>query len=245
MCYTGDVLNPAEHKYDLNYYRGLARDLVAAGSQIIGIKDMAGLLKPQAAYELISTLKEELDVPVHLHTHDTTGNGVATYVQAVRAGVDIVDVAASALSGTTSQPSMSSLYYALSGNERQPELKIENVEKINRYWAGIKPFYKDFMNGITSPQTDIYETEMPGGQYSNLQQQAKALGIQDFEQVKQAYREVNKLLGGIVKVTPSSKVVGDFAIFMIQNKLTAETLYERGGKTLDFPESVVNFLQVT
>lgn len=240
MCYTGDVLNPAEHKYDLNYYRGLARDLVAAGSQIIGIKDMAGLLKPQAAYELISTLKEELDVPVHLHTHDTTGNGVATYVQAVRAGVDIVDVAASALSGTTSQPSMSSLYYALSGNERQPELKIENVEKINRYWAGIKPFYKDFMNGITSPQTDIYETEMPGGQYSNLQQQAKALGIQDFEQVKQAYREVNKLLGGIVKVTPSSKVVGDFAIFMIQNKLTAETLYERG-KTLDFPESVVNF----
>ncbi|WP_057896870.1 pyruvate carboxylase [Liquorilactobacillus oeni] len=240
MCYTGDVLNPAEHKYDLNYYRNLASNLVSAGSQIIGIKDMAGLLKPQAAYELISTLKEELDVPVHLHTHDTTGNGIATYVQAVRAGVDVVDVAASALSGTTSQPSMSSLYYALSGDEHQPDLDIENVEKINRYWAGVKPFYNDFMNGITSPQTDIYETEMPGGQYSNLQQQAKALGIRDFEQVKKAYREVNKLLGNIVKVTPSSKVVGDLAIFMIQNKLTSESIYERG-QSLDFPESVVKF----
>ncbi|KRN10681.1 pyruvate carboxylase [Liquorilactobacillus mali KCTC 3596 = DSM 20444] len=240
MCYTGDVLNPAEHKYDLQYYRTLAKDLVSAGSQIIGIKDMAGLLKPQAAYELISILKEDLNVPIHLHTHDTTGNGVATYLQAARAGVDIVDVAASALSGTTSQPSMSSLYYALSGNERQPDLNIENVEKINRYWLGVKPFYQDFMNGITAPQTDIYETEMPGGQYSNLQQQAKALGIRDFEEVKKTYKEVNDLLGDIVKVTPSSKVVGDFAIFMIQNKLDSKNIFERG-KTLDFPESVVNF----
>ncbi|KRM96507.1 pyruvate carboxylase [Liquorilactobacillus aquaticus DSM 21051] len=240
MCYTGDVLNPSEHKYDLGYYKQLAKDLVAAGSQIIGIKDMAGLLKPKGAYELISSLKEELDVPIHLHTHDTTGNGVATYVEAVRGGVDIVDVAMSSLSGTTSQPSMSSLYYALTDDPRQPELNIDNVEKINRYWQGIKPFYQDFMNGITAPQTDIYQTEMPGGQYSNLQQQAKALGISDFEVVKKTYREVNELLGDIVKVTPSSKVVGDFAIFMIKNQLTPKEIFERGDQ-IDFPESVVNF----
>ncbi|KRM89175.1 pyruvate carboxylase [Liquorilactobacillus vini] len=240
MCYTGDVINPHEHKYDLKYYQGLAHDLVSAGSQIIGIKDMAGLLKPQAAYELISSLKEVVDVPIHLHTHDTTGNGIATYVQAVRAGVDIVDVATSALSGTTSQPSMSSLYYALAGNARQPELNIDNVEKMNRYWLGVKPCYQDFMNGITAPQTDIYETEMPGGQYSNLQQQAKALGINDFELVKRAYRQVNQLLGDIVKVTPSSKVVGDLSLFMIQNNLNADNIFEKG-QTLDFPASVVNF----
>ncbi|WP_311407104.1 pyruvate carboxylase [Liquorilactobacillus uvarum] len=240
MCYTGDVLNPDERKYDLGYYKQLAKDLVAAGSQIIGIKDMAGLLKPKAAYELISSLKEEIDVPIHLHTHDTTGNGVATYVEAVRGGVDIVDVAMSSLSGTTSQPSMSSLYYALTDDLRQPALNIDNVERINRYWQGIKPFYQDFMNGITAPQTDIYQTEMPGGQYSNLQQQAKALGINDFEVVKKTYREVNELLGDIVKVTPSSKVVGDFAIFMIKNQLTPEDIFERGAQ-IDFPESVVKF----
>lgn len=240
MCYTGDVLNPSEHKYDLEYYKRLAKDLVAAGSQIIGIKDMAGLLKPKAAYELISSLKDEVDVPIHLHTHDTTGNGVATYVEAVRGGVDVVDVATSALSGTTSQPSMSSLYYALTDNSRQPALNIDNVERINRYWQGVKPLYQDFMNGITAPQTDIYQTEMPGGQYSNLQQQAKALGINDFEVVKKTYREVNQLLGDIVKVTPSSKVVGDFAIFMIKNQLTSTDIFERG-EQIDFPQSVVDF----
>ncbi|GAJ25347.1 pyruvate carboxyl transferase [Liquorilactobacillus sucicola DSM 21376 = JCM 15457] len=240
MCYTGDVLNPSEHKYDLEYYKRLAKDLVAAGSQIIGIKDMAGLLKPKAAYELISSLKDEVDVPIHLHTHDTTGNGVATYVEAVRGGVDVVDVATSALSGTTSQPSMSSLYYALTDNSRQPALNIDNVERINRYWQGVKPLYQDFMNGITAPQTDIYQTEMPGGQYSNLQQQAKALGINDFEVVKKTYREVNQLLGDIVKVTPSSKVVGDFAIFMIKNQLTPTDIFERG-EQIDFPQSVVDF----
>lgn len=240
MCYTGDLLSPDEHKYTLDYYKTLAGQLVDAGAQIIGIKDMAGLLKPQAAYELIGELKSKYDVPVHLHTHDTTGNGVATYVQATKAGVDVVDVASSALSGMTSQPSMSSFYYALAGNERQPELDIETVEKINDYWAQVKPLYQDFMNGITSPQTDIYQTEMPGGQYSNLQQQAKSLGLDDFDEVKAKYREVNALLGDIVKVTPSSKVVGDLAIFMIQNGLNAENIIERG-ETLDFPESVVNF----
>lgn len=240
MCYTGDILNPDESKYTLDYYLKLAQQLVDAGANMIGIKDMAGLLKPKAAYELIGELKSRVDVPIHLHTHDTTGNGVATYVQATKAGVDIVDVASSALSGTTSQPSMTSFYYALTDNERQPELDIDQAEAMNRYWNGIKPLYKDFMNGITSPQTDIYQTEMPGGQYSNLQQQAKALGIDNFEEVKKAYREVNKMLGDIIKVTPSSKVVGDFAIFMIQNKLTPEDILN-SKKSLDFPDSVVNF----
>lgn len=240
MCYTGDILDSNAHKYDIAYYVNLAKDLVSAGSQMIGIKDMAGLLKPQAAYELISALKEQIDVPLHLHTHDTTGNGIATYIQATKAGVDIIDVASSALSGTTSQPSISSLYYALAGDKRQPKLDIDNVETLNRYWSGIKPFYQDFMNGMTSPQTDIYQTGMPGGQYSNLQQQAKALGITDFELVKAKYREVNELLGDIVKVTPSSKVVGDFAIFMIQNDLNKDNVLQRG-KLLDFPESVVAF----
>src|SRR5699024_3973323 len=143
MCYTGDLLNPNEHKYDLNYFVSLARDLVSAGAQIIAVKDMAGLLKPNAAYELVSSLKDAVDVPIHLHTHDTTGNGIATYTQATRAGVDIVDVASSALAGTTSQPSMTSLYYSLTGDKRQPELDIDSAESVNRYWSGIKPYYKD------------------------------------------------------------------------------------------------------
>lgn len=240
MCYTGDILDKHETKYTLAYYENLAKQLVDAGSQIIGIKDMAGLLKPKAAFELVGALKQKVDVPIHLHTHDTTGNGVSTYVAATKAGVDIVDTAMSSLSGTTSQPSMGSFYYALEEDARQPKLEMENVEKINQYWQGVKPFYQAFMNGMTSPQTDIYQTGMPGGQYSNLQQQAKALGIDDFELVKQTYRDVNELLGDIIKVTPSSKVVGDFAIFMIQNNLTKDNILTRG-QQLDFPESVVDF----
>lgn len=240
MCYTGDLLSPSEHKYDLNYFVSLAKDLVSAGAQIIAVKDMAGLLKPNAAYELISSLKDAIDVPIHLHTHDTTGNGIATYLQATRAGVDIVDVASSALSGTTSQPSMTSLYYGLAGNERQPELDLTAAEAVNRYWSGVKPYYQDFMKTTDAAQTDIYETGMPGGQYSNLQQQAQALGISNFEEVKDMYRTVNSLLGNIIKVTPSSKVVGDLALFMLQNNLNAANILTRG-EELDFPQSVVDF----
>ncbi|ETA74875.1 pyruvate carboxylase [Ligilactobacillus equi] len=240
MCYTGDLLSPNETKYTLDYYRHLAKQLVDAGAQIVAIKDMAGLLKPQAAFELVGQLKTDLDVPVHVHTHDTTGNGVATLVEASKAGADIVDVASSALAGTTSQPSMASFYYAMEGNVRQPELAIDNIEKINQYWSQIKPLYKDFSNNVTAPQTDIYQTQMPGGQYSNLQQQAKSLGIDNFEVVKRKYQEVNELLGNIIKVTPSSKVVGDLALFMLQNDLNKETIYEKG-KTIDFPKSVVDF----
>lgn len=241
ICYTGDIMDPDRQKYNLDYYRQLALDLQSTGADIIAIKDMAGVLKPEAAYELVSTLKDALSVPVHLHTHDTTGNGIFTYARAVEAGVDVVDVAASALSGTTSQPSMSSLYYALAHNDRQPDVDINNVEAINRYWQGVRPYYQDFSNGMTGPQTDIYQTQMPGGQYSNLQQQAKAVGLGDrWEEVKTMYATVNDMFGDIIKVTPSSKVVGDMALFMMENHLTPDDVYNQGTK-LDFPASVINF----
>ena len=240
MCFTGDFLSANEHKYTLDYYMKMAQGLVDAGAQIIGIKDMAGLLKPQAAYELVSSLKAKFDVPVHLHTHDTTGNGVATYVAAAKAGVDIVDVAMATMAGTTSQPSLGTFYYALEGDDRQPALNMHNVSVLNNYWAHVRPLYHDFSNGVNAPQPDLYQTEMPGGQYSNLKQQAKSLGINDFSLVEKKYREVNQLLGDIIKVTPSSKVVGDMAIFMIQNHLDKDNIFTKG-QHVDFPDSVVNF----
>lgn len=243
MCYTGDILDPDKSKYNLKYYVDLAKELQAAGAHIIAIKDMAGLLKPEAAYRLISTLKDEIDVPIHLHTHDTTGNGIYTYSQATKAGVDIVDVASSSMSGTTSQPSMGSLYYALQGTERQPEVDIKNVEAVDRYWKSVRPYYQQFSNKMVGPQTDIYQTEMPGGQYSNLQQQANALRLGDrFEEVKKTYRQVNQMFGDIIKVTPSSKVVGDMALFMVQHELTPEDVMSKG-ESLDFPDSVVSFFK--
>ncbi|WP_057777477.1 pyruvate carboxylase [Paucilactobacillus vaccinostercus] len=243
MCYTGDILDPDKSKYNLKYYVDLAKELQAAGAHIIAIKDMAGLLKPEAAYRLISTLKDEIDVPIHLHTHDTTGNGIYTYSQAAKAGVDIVDVASSSMSGTTSQPSMGSLYYALQETERQPEVDIKNVEAIDRYWKSVRPYYQQFSNKMVGPQTDIYQTEMPGGQYSNLQQQANALRLGDrFEEVKKTYRQVNQMFGDIIKVTPSSKVVGDMALFMVQHELTPEDVMSKG-ESLDFPDSVVSFFK--
>ncbi|WP_225047338.1 pyruvate carboxylase [Lacticaseibacillus kribbianus] len=242
MCYTGDILGDAHPKYNLPYYVNLARELVAAGADILAIKDMAGLLKPQAAYALVAALKDAVDVPLHLHTHDTTGNGIATYVAAVRAGVDVVDVAQSAMSGTTSQPSMESLYYALEGSPRQPQLDIDHAEHLNQYFQAIRPYYADFANNVTGPLTDIYAVQMPGGQYSNLQQQAKGMGLTDFEAVKRMYQDVNALFGDIVKVTPSSKVVGDMALYLLQNELTTADVLDHG-EQLDFPESVVAFFK--
>lgn len=240
MCYTGDITSPNEHKYTLDYYVDLAGKLVDAGAQILAIKDMAGLLKPKAAYELIGELKAKYGVPVHLHMHDTTGNGIATYMSAAKAGVDIVDVAMSSMAGTTSQPSLQTLYHALEGDERQPEMSINNANLLNKYWSGVRPLYKDFSNGVDSPKPELYQTAMPGGQYSNLKQQAASIGIEDFSEMEAEYSTVNKLLGDIIKVTPSSKVVGDMAIFMIQNHLTPDNILTKG-KTIDFPQSVVNF----
>ncbi len=243
ICYTGDILDPNRPKYNLEYYKALAKELEQAGAHMLGIKDMAGLLKPQAAYVLISALKETVDIPIHLHTHDTSGNGIYTYAKAIEAGVDIVDVAVSSMAGLTSQPSANTLYYALEGTERAPEVDSYGLEQLARYWEDVRKFYQEFESGMNAPHTEVYMHEMPGGQYSNLQQQAKAVGLGDrWDEVKEMYRRVNDLFGDIVKVTPSSKVVGDMALYMVQNNLTEQDIFERG-ETLNFPNSVVEFFE--
>jgi pyruvate carboxylase len=243
ICYTGDIDDPTRTKYNINYYKQMAKELEQQGAHILGIKDMAGLLKPQAAYRLISELKDTVDIPIHLHTHDTSGNGIFTYAKAIEAGVDIVDVAVSSMAGLTSQPSANTLFYALQGTKRQPDVDIQSYELLSRYWEDVRKYYQDFESGILSPHTEVYQHEMPGGQYSNLQQQAKAVGLGDrWDEVKDMYRRVNQLFGDIVKVTPSSKVVGDMALFMVQNNLTEQDILERGDK-LDFPDSVVQLFE--
>lgn len=243
MCYTGDILDKSRSKYDLNYYINLAKEIEQAGAHILAIKDMAGLLKPQAAYELISALKQAVDLPIHLHTHEAAGNAVYTCAKAAEAGVDIVDVAVAAMSGGTSQPSANSLYYALQGNPRQPAVNIDALDELSRYWEGIRPYYKDIDSTELFANTEVYKHEMPGGQYTNIKQQTEALGlISRWEEVKDMYRRVNILFGDIIKVTPSSKIVGDMALFMVQNDLTERDIYEKGSE-LSFPTSVVEFFQ--
>jgi pyruvate carboxylase len=243
FCYTGDVLDTKRSKYDLNYYVKLAKELEKAGTHILGIKDMAGLLKPQAAYELISALKDAVDIPIHLHTHDTSGNAIYTCVKAVEAGVDIVDVALSSVAGGTSQPSANTLFYALEGNDRQPKVDIQAMTELSRYWEDVRGYYSHLEAGTTFPNPEVYLHEMPGGQYTNLLQQAKAVGLESkWDEIKVMYRRVNDMFGDIVKVTPSSKVVGDMALFMVQNKLTEDDIYEQG-ETFDFPNSVVEFFE--
>jgi pyruvate carboxylase len=243
ICYTGDIGDHTRTKYDLDYYVKMAKELESAGAHILGIKDMAGLLKPQAAYRLVSALKDAISIPVHLHTHDTSGNGIYTYARAIDAGVDIVDVAISSMSGLTSQPSGNALYYALEGTDRQPDINIKSLEQLSHYWEDVRKYYIDFESGMHSPSTEVYMHEMPGGQYSNLQQQAKAVGLGDrWDEVTEMYSRVNLLFGDIVKVTPSSKVVGDMALYMVQNDLTEDDIYEKG-ETLNFPDSVVELFE--
>ncbi|KQL40339.1 pyruvate carboxylase [Bacillus sp. FJAT-25509] len=243
ICYTGDILDPTRTKYNLAYYKELAKDLESAGAHILAIKDMAGLLKPQAAYTLISELKDTVDLPIHLHTHDTSGNGLYTYVKAIEAGVDVVDIAIGSMSGLTSQPSANSLYYALKGSNNETNLNINGLEQLSTYWEGVRKYYSSFESGMVSPHTEVYQHEMPGGQYSNLKQQAKGVGLGDrFEEVKDMYGRVNQLFGDVVKVTPSSKVVGDMALFMVQNNLDEDSVYEKG-ENIDFPDSVIEFFE--
>lgn len=243
ICYTGDIDDPTRTKFTIDYYKQLAKELENQGAHILAIKDMAGLLKPSAAYRLISELKDTVDLPIHLHTHDTSGNGILTYSKAIEAGVDIVDAALSTMAGMTSQPSMNSLYYALEGTERKPKLDIKAMEQLSYYWENVRKYYQDFESGMIAPHTEVYQHEMPGGQYSNLQQQAKAVGLGDrWDEVKDMYRRVNLMFGDIVKVTPSSKVVGDMALFMVQNNLNEELVFEKG-YTLDFPDSVVELFE--
>ncbi|MEL3962518.1 pyruvate carboxylase [Lysinibacillus endophyticus] len=243
ICYTGDIFDESRAKYTVQYYKEMAKQLEHAGAHILAIKDMAGLLKPNAAYRLISELKDATDLPIHLHTHDTSGNGIFVYAKAIEAGVDIIDTALGSMSGLTSQPSANSLYYALSGEERKVRADINALEKLSYYWGDVRKYYVDFESGMNAPHSEVFVHEMPGGQYSNLQQQAKAVGLGDrWEQVKDMYSRVNLMFGDIVKVTPSSKVVGDMALFMVQNDLDEENIYERG-KILDFPDSVIELFQ--
>lgn len=243
ICYTGDILDDSRAKYTVQYYKDMARELEATGAHILAIKDMAGLLKPQAAYRLISELKEATSLPIHLHTHDTSGNGIYLYAKAIEAGVDIIDTALGSMAGLTSQPSANSLYYAMKGSERNVRADIDSLEKLSYYWEDVRKYYVDFESGMNAPHSEIYVHEMPGGQYSNLQQQAKAVGLGDrWDEVKSMYSRVNLMFGDIVKVTPSSKVVGDMALFMVQNDLTEDNIVERG-QTIDFPESVIEFFQ--
>ena len=243
MCYTGDILDPKRDRYTIEYYVNLARELEKRGAHILCVKDMSGLLKPYAAKKLIKALKEEVGLPIHLHTHDTSGNQVATYLMAAEAGVDIVDCAIDSMSSMTSQPSLNAVVTALQGQERDTGLDPVRLQELSDYWADVRLRYASFETGMKNPSTDIYRYEMPGGQYSNLKSQVESLGLGgQFDDVKNMYTQVNHMLGDIVKVTPSSKMVGDLAIFMVQHDLTPENIVEKG-EALTFPDSVVSYFK--
>ncbi|MGB3851852.1 MAG: pyruvate carboxylase subunit B, partial [Tunicatimonas sp.] len=247
ICYTGDLQNPDNKKYTLQYYVDLAKQLEDEGAHILAIKDMAGLLKPYAATELIGALKDAVDLPIHLHTHDTSSIQPATYVKAIEAGVDVVDVAIGAMSGLTSQPNFNSVVAMMQGHEREQLIDLDSLNEYSVYWEAVREFYYPFESGLKAGTAEVYNNEMPGGQYSNLRRQADALGVGDkFELVKKNYARVNELFGNIVKVTPSSKVVGDMALFLTSNNLTIGDVLMQGGKnsdTLSFPESVISFFR--
>ena len=243
ICYTGDILDPKRDKYTVRYYIDMAKELEKRGAHLLAIKDMSGLLKPYAAKELVSALKQEIGIPVHLHTHDTSGNQVAACLLAAEAGVDIVDLAISSMSSSTSQPSLNSVVAALKGQERDTGLDLEQLQYLTDYWQDVRERYDTFEAGLKSPATDIYRYEIPGGQYTNLKPQVESLGLgHRFLDVKENFKVVNDMLGDIVKVTPSSKMVGDLAIFMTQNDLTPENIVERG-ESLAFPDSVVSYFK--
>lgn len=243
ICYTGDITSPTETKYTLDYYVKMALELESLGCHSIAIKDMAALLKPRAAKELVTALKQELHVPLHLHTHDSTGNGVSTVLMAAEAGVDIVDLAIESMSSMTSQPSMNAVVEALRGSKRDTGLDFEELDELSRYYGRIRKVYEQFESDMKAPNAEIYKYEIPGGQYSNLLAQVTSMGSADeFESIKALYKDANNLLGNIVKVTPTSKAVGDLAIFMFKNGLTKENILTAGAG-LSYPDSVVSYFQ--
>ena len=242
ICYTGEITDTSRN-YTLKYYVDMAKELQKMGCHSIAIKDMSGLLKPYSAKVLVSGLKDALDIPIHLHTHDTTGNQVATTLMAAEAGVDIADLAISSMSSLTSQPSMNAVVAALEGQERDTGLSLMDLQKLTDYWADVRERYVDFESDLKTPVTDIYRYEIPGGQYTNLKPQVESLNLgHRFLEVKEMYKKVNDMLGDIVKVTPSSKMVGDLAIFMVQNDLTPENIVEKGA-ALSYPDSVVSYFK--
>ena len=243
ICYSGDLTNPKETKFTLDYYLRLAKQLEGAGAHLLCIKDMAGLLKPLAADELIRGLKSEVNLPIHLHTHDTSGIQSATYLRAIEAGVDVVDVAINSLSGLTSQPGYNSIAAMMEGHERENPVNLKQLNQYADYWEDVRNYYYPFETELRAGTATIYDTEIPGGQYSNLRPQARGLGLEDqFPTIRKNYAAANELFGNLVKVTPSSKVVGDMAMFMTSNELTAEDILDRGDK-LDFPDSVKSLMR--
>ena len=245
MCYTGDILDTSKSKYNLEYYIRMAQQLESLGVDIICIKDMAGLLKPYAAYKLVSELKKNVSLPIHLHTHDTSGNGIATCLMASEAGVDIVDGALETMAGLTSQPSLNAIVESLKSTERDTQIDLYGFNEIGNYYKDLRKLYEKFESDLKNPCTEIYKYEIPGGQYTNLKPQADSLGlVNKFSDVKEKYKEANDILGDIIKVTPSSKVVGDLAIFMTKNNLTRDNILKEGEK-LSFPDSVVDYCRGT
>ncbi len=243
ICYTGDILDECKDKYSLAYYVKTAKEIEKTGAHILGIKDMAGLLKPYAAVRLIKALKDEISIPIHLHTHDTSGNGVATLLMAAEAGVDIVDTAINSMAGITSQPALNSVVAALENTSRATGIDLDEVQEIADYWGDIRPIYNQFESDLKSGTAEVYKYEIPGGQYSNLKPQVESFGLgHKFKEVKEMYKSVNEMLGDIVKVTPSSKLVGDLAIFMVRNDLTPENIIEKG-KGMAFPDSTIAYFE--
>lgn len=244
VCYTGDILNKENKKYDLAYYVDMAKRIEDEGAHILAIKDMAGLLTPYAAEQLVPALKDAIDLPIHLHTHDTSSMQTSTYLKAIECGIDVVDCALASVSGLTSQPNYNSIVSVLSHHERKPDIDLESLNKQSNYWEDVREFYYPFEAGLKAGTAQVYENEIPGGQYSNLKPQAAAIGLvgEDFERVKKNYAVVNAMFGNIVKVTPSSKVVGDMAIFMTSNNLTPEDVLDES-KNLAFPDSVIGFFK--
>ena len=243
ICYTGDILNPERAKYDLKYYVTMAKELEAAGAHILGLKDMAGLLKPAAATMLIKTLKTEIGIPIHFHTHDTSGIAASTILAASEAGVDAVDTAMDAFSGGTSQPCLGSIVEALRHTERDTELDIDDVRQINNYWEHVRDQYVAFESGSSAPASEVYLHEMPGGQFTNLKAQARSLGLEEqWPEIAKTYADVNQMFGDIVKVTPSSKVVGDMALMMVSQGLSRQDV-ENPDIDLSFPDSVVDMMR--
>jgi len=241
LCYTGDILDPKRTKYTLEYYLKMAKDLENAGAHILGIKDMSGLLKPYAAKILIEALKDTVKIPLHLHTHDTSALQPATYLMAIDAGVNVVDCAIGSLSGLTSQPNFNSIIEMMRFHERENPYDVKLLNQFSNYWEAVREYYYPFESGLKASTAEVFQHEIPGGQYSNLKPQAVALGLGDkFEQIKDMFATVNQMFGDIVKVTPSSKVVGDMAQFMVANGLSEQDVYEKG-ENISFPESVQQF----
>ncbi len=243
ICYTGDILDEKRDKYSLNYYIAKAKEVEKMGAHILAIKDMAGLCKPQAAYNLVHALKQEIGIPIHFHTHDTSGLNAASVIAASKAGVDIVDLAIASMSGSTSQPNLNSVCASLAKTERDPGLDLNALNELSDYWEEVLAYYKPFDSAPRSGTAEVYDHEMPGGQYTNLREQANSMGLgHRWREIARTYADVNQLFGDIVQVTPSSKVVGDMCMFLVTRGIKASDVPNLKPGSIDFPESVIDML---